>query len=161
MSKNSATYHGVYTPEFPEKYIGSKPIHYRSSWESNVAYFLDHNQNVVRWGYEIIEIPYVSFDGRVHKYIMDFYAEIVTTNQSIQKFLIEVKPEGNLNSVLAQKPPVRPKKRTPKSIRNFIYESKTYLQNRAKWQSAKAFCHSNGLKFVVWTEKNGFNFTAS
>src|SRR5574344_1076276 len=53
----SKTKQGYYVPQNPEKVIGGNII-YRSSWEEKFCRWCDLNKNVLRWGVEVIQIPY-------------------------------------------------------------------------------------------------------
>ena len=76
---------GYYTPENPDKYIGDKTnIRFMSSWELDVHKFLDRNPNVLRWGSEIVAIPYFKrATGRMHKYYTDYYVKFRKGNGAI------------------------------------------------------------------------------
>ena len=50
---------GNYTPRHPEKYKGTWPIIYRSSYELLFCKFCDDNTNVIEWSSESIVIPYI------------------------------------------------------------------------------------------------------
>lgn len=66
-----------------------KSIHYRSSWELELATILDNDPNVKTWEYEWESIPY-TIDGVTKNYIPDFHVEMM----SGQHRFIEVKPEN-------------------------------------------------------------------
>lgn len=158
----SKSYKGIYKIKNKKKYIGKQDPIYRSSWESRVCYFLDHNPNVVRWGYEIISIPYTSIDNKIHTYILDFYAEMKTKDGKIEKYLLEVKPQKdgpiidqNGNFVFPNKPK-KPKINNRKSLKNYMYNMSMYMKNYKKWLAAQAYCKSNGLKFKIITENSIF-----
>ncbi len=45
------------------------------------------------------------------------------------------------------------KKRVTKAYMESVY---TYVRNQAKWEAARAYCASQGMKFVVLTENELF-----
>ncbi len=142
-----------YQLQHPEKYIGSEPPFYRSSWEKRAFYMLDTNVNVIRWGSEIIQIPY-SFTlqecGNKHRYFIDIYAEIKQSDGTIVKYCIEIKPKSQ------KEPPKPPKVRNRKFIKNYLYNATTWVKNQNKWKAAQAFCASKGYTFKIWTEEDLF-----
>jgi len=56
--------------------------------------------------------------------------------------VVEVKPKKQTQ------PPVQGKRVT----KSFIYETKTYAVNQAKWKAASEFCLDNGVEFKIITE---------
>lgn len=71
--------------EFPE---------YRSSWEKAFMSYLDHSENIIRWGTEPFPIMYLSpKDNMMHRYYIDF----VFTTKENKKYLIEIKPKSQCN----------------------------------------------------------------
>ena len=139
---------GYFKPAFPEKYIGdlSKVI-FRSSWEFKFLKWCDHNPNVIKYASEPIGIKFYNpLDKRVHVYYVDFYIIIKDSAGNEQKFLIEVKPLKYVN------PPVAPKIMTNNHMANYIWASKQFIINRAKFEAAKAFADQRGVKFGVITE---------
>lgn len=133
---------GVYKPTNMNKYTGDHMPVYRSSWEHRVMYFLDNNPNIIRWGSESVAVPYQSpKDGKVHRYFVDFCAELNTKNGRAV-WLIEVKPKKQL------RPPVKKTRVT----KNYMAECLTYSINQAKFQAAEAYARANGMKFVIFTE---------
>lgn len=136
---------GYYTPKHPEKYIGDiTKIRYMSSYELSVHEFLDNNPNVIRWGSEIIAIPYLKpTDKRLHKYYPDYYVEYRDKNGSIKREILEVKP-------LAQT------KRPRANSKHVLYEELTHAINIAKWQACQAWCTERGIMFRIITEKSIF-----
>lgn len=142
---------GVYNPQNPQKFIksatgGSSAI-YRSSWELRIFLYLDTNPYVIRWGSELVVIPYV-FAGQTHRYYVDLYFEVVDKNDVHKKFLVEVKPYDQ--SV----PPIPPKRMTAASSRTYTAKALTYQQNVAKWKAASKYAKQHGMDFFVLTEKN-------
>ena len=137
-------YKGRYVPRNYTKYLGDVTnIIYRSSYELKFMKWCDLNNSVIGWVSEEIHIPYRNpMDNKVHKYMVDFYAEIKQKDGSNKKYLIEVKPER------FTKPP-EPRRKTKK----YLQEVATYAVNEAKWDSAKNFCKSKDMEFLIITEK--------
>jgi hypothetical protein len=104
---------------------------------------MDENKNVLRWGSEELAIPYYSpVDKKAHRYFPDFIAEIQRPDNSVETYVIEVKPKRQT------KPPVRKKQKE----RTYIKECMTYSVNKEKWESAKKVCGKKGWKFIILTE---------
>ncbi len=136
---------GYYTLKHPEKYLGDpNKVIYRSSWELNLHTFFDNNTRVLRWGSEIICIPYIKpTDGRMHRYYPDYFVEYITADGEIIKELIELKP-------LAQT------KQPRRNSKHRLYENLTFVVNTAKWQSAQQWCNNNNVNWRIVTEKSVF-----
>lgn len=159
MRKGSWT-QGVFNPEHPEKCInlrkGKKPFA-RSSWEFKMMAWCDQNKNVVRWGSEIIAIPYI-FDlekvngiHKTHNYYPDIYCEIRNKKGLIDIYIIEIKPIKQKNK------PIVPKNKTRKAMKNYRYAVNEYVRNQNKWRYAKMFCEGKNWNFRILTEQNIFN----
>lgn len=142
------TYKGKYIPTNPQKYKGNpNAIIFRSLWELKLFKYLDLSSNVLEWGSEEVIIKYVSpVDGKVHRYFVDCYAKIVDKDGNVRKFLIEVKPKKETL------PPKKPKRQTPKYIRE-VYK---YMTNLSKWRQASAYAEKYGMKFIILTEEELF-----
>jgi len=90
-------------------------------------------------------VHYISpIDGEKHRYIVDFYAELVDGT----KLLIEYKPYEHTI------PPIPPKKQTKKSREQYEFALRRWAVNQAKWAAAKAYAEKIGVKFAVWTEQH-------
>ena len=89
------SYSGRFKPKNYKKYTGDPTkIVYRSLWERRFMQYCDDNNNIIEWGSEEIIIPYISpVDKKVHRYFPDFYIKVRESNGSIQKYIIEVKPQ--------------------------------------------------------------------
>lgn len=134
---------GTFVPLHPEKYRGTLPIVYRSSWELRVMRFLDSTPTILQWMSESIVIPYLSpLDGRVHRYFTDFAVTFRTRSGDVKKALIEVKPDSQTRF---------PESRGKKKER-FLQEVETYTVNQAKWEAADKWCKDRGIEFWVLTE---------
>ena len=141
-------YKSKYKPENPTKYIGNpNNIICRSLWERKMCKYLDRNKNVIKWASEELSIAYRSpIDKKLHKYYPDFIAEIKENGNSVQTYLIEVKPDKQT------KPPIKKKKIT----KTYHMNMRTFLVNEAKWEAAEKFCSDNDWKFTILTEKQLF-----
>ena len=118
---------------------------YRSLWELKFMKWCDSNVSVLEWGSETVIVPYISpIDNKVHRYFVDFYIKIKNKNNTIEKYLIEIKPEKYT------KPPDIPSKKT----KRFIDEVFQYGVNDAKWKAAFEFCKDRNMKFIILTEKD-------
>ena len=150
---NSKYKQGNYLVQNTEKYIGSYPVIYRSSWEFAFCKFCDINQNVIKWSAEGIEIPYQIVNSKTHilethRYYPDFYVETVNNNdkETYNRLVIEIKPKSETEI------PVQPKKQTLKMLENFEYAQMTYKKNLHKWAFTKEWCEKRNLHFKIITE---------
>ncbi len=159
---------GIYRVKNRKKYMGTTDTKYnrsmndpkyRSSWERRVCSMCDNNANVKRWGFENVIIPYMGGDGKPHRYIVDFYIEIMSSTNELLKFLVEVKPpndgpiineSGDFVFTNAPKPP---KRKTPKAVRNFMYKVGMYKKNMRKWNAVQQFCKKNNIMFKLMDDK--------
>ena len=139
------TYKGRYFPTNPKKYKGNpNQIVYRSLWERKVMVYCDKNDAIIEWGSEEVIVQYLSpMDGRIHRYLPDFYMKVRQADGSTKKFIIEVKPKSQ-----CKQPVKNPKRRTTK----WFNEVKTFAINQAKWKSAREFCEDKGMEFKIFTE---------
>lgn len=136
---------GLYKLAHPEKYIGDHVPVFRSSWEHRVMYYFDNNPHIIRWGSEIVQVPYISpKDAKMHRYFVDFYAELVSEGGGKKKLLIEVKPKKQLE-------PPKTKNRSKKTI---LTETIQYAVNMAKFEAAKKFAQANGMIWDIYTEED-------
>ena len=138
-------YSGTYKPVNPKKYRGNpNQVIYRSLWERKLMVYCDHNDAVLEWGSEEVIIPYLSpWDGKIHRYFPDFYMKVRQSDETIKKFIIEVKPKAQC------KPPVKnPNRKT----RRWFKEVETWGVNQAKWKSATEYCNDQGMEFKILTE---------
>lgn len=135
---------GVYRPKIFEKYKGKQYPIYRSGWELKFFKWCDNNPNVLAWNSESVVIPYTSpLDNRIHRYFVD---GLITIKEStgIKTYLIEIKPSSQVN-------PPQPKKYKRKTT--MLYEQRTYVINRAKWDAAEKWAAKKGIEFKILTEK--------
>ena len=143
MANNYAK--GTYVPVNPEKYVGTRPPIYRSSWESTFMRFCDNHPSVVSWASECVRIPYKNpFTGKIVNYIPDF---LVTyeINGVRKAELIEIKPEAQAVMEVARSQS----------------EKAAVVLNMCKWQAARIWCSRMGATFRVLTERDLFNAASS
>jgi len=138
---------GIFTPSYPEKYKGSTPIFYRSSYEIKYFRWCDHNPAVISWGSESIIIPYPNpLTGRLSRYFVDCNVTIKGKDGTIKKYLIEIKPS-------IQTMPPKPGKNT----RSLLRRQAEYVKNQAKWTAATEWSRKKGYEFCILTEKELFS----
>ena len=139
-------YKTKFIPQNTTKYVGNvDKIFCKSLWERKLCKYFDSQDNVIKWCYECIKIPYISpVDNKKHNYYPDFLVLIKEKSGEEKTLVVEVKP---------QKQTEAPKNCKTKSYKN---EMKTFLVNDAKWKAAKNLCESNRWNFKIITEKNLF-----
>lgn len=150
-NKGKKRYHkGFYEIRNLQKYVGdpTKCI-YESSWELKFMMFLDHNEDIVKWGSEAITIPYQDESGHFHRYYPDMYYELKDKRNpnNYVRVVAEIKPFVETQN------PEQPKKFSQKALESYEYRLKTYQKNLYKWLKAKEWCQHNGLVFIIITEK--------
>jgi hypothetical protein len=139
---------GIYKPVNPQKYIGKQIIIYRSGWERIAMREFDLNPSVIKWCSEEVVIPYYnSIKKKMSRYFPDFYAEVKNKEGKIEKLIIEIKPQKEIDP---------PKVGTRKKEATKLYEALTYVNNQEKWEAAEKYCKLNGLRFLVLSENQIF-----
>jgi len=155
-SNKSRTKKGLYKVKNPEKYMGNlNNVEYKSSWEYKFCVYCDLTPEVLKWGCEIIVIPYIDRFGKSRRYIPDFYMECRNLKHPdlLNKFLVEVKPEKET------KEPHIPKNISSKKMKNLEWELNTWYTNKHKWVYAIEWCKSRDIIFRLVTEKQLGNFS--
>lgn len=144
MRQPSKFHQGKFNPKHPEKYEGNPGlIIYRSSWELKFMNWCDSNPSVIKWSSEEFSIPYrCPTDNRVHRYFPDAKIQVVTSDNQVKTYIVEIKPDKQT------RPPV-PKQRKTKQ---FLYEVATWGKNEAKWKAATTWCKDRGYHFMIITE---------
>ena len=133
---------GVYTPVNPDKYVGTYPIRWRSSWEQKVMIMFDSNPNIISWASESLKIPYKNpFTGKNTVYIPDFLVSYFDAKGARHNEIIEVKPSKETNLSEARSPRARA----------------ALALNSYKWAAAQAFARQHGMAFRVMNEQHIFN----
>lgn len=133
---------GHYKPINPEKYVGTYPCVFRSSWEFKVMQKFDIHPNIISWASEPLKIPYQNpFTGKYTVYVPDFVVTYVDAKGNQRAEIIEVKPakETFLEQARSQK------------------AKAAVALNTFKWAAAHAFAKQHGMVFRVMTEDNIFN----
>ena len=145
---NKAWKQGKFEPRNKNKYKGSLPIIYRSSWERRVFYFLDMHDGIIEWASESVIIPYFSqVDRQNHRYYIDVNFKVIDKNGELKHYLIEIKPyEQTL-------PPKQPTTQSKKALQRYNQAMITYQTNQDKWKAASDWASKNGYIFDIWTEK--------
>lgn len=141
MTKSMRYLKSKFRPTRPEKYLdpnGLNNIIARSSWERIVMIYIDNSESVLKWGSEVVVIPYISkLDGKTHRYFVDFYLEM----KDGKKLLIEIKPDKQTKAPSQTK-----------NYKRYLNEVATYSVNISKWEQAKIWANKHGAEFFVWTE---------
>ena len=133
---------GKYIPVNPNKYVGTYPIFFRSSWEFKAMQLFDSHPNILKWASESVKIPYQNpFTGKYTVYVPDFVVTYVDAKGNQKTEIIEVKPakETFLEKAKSQR------------------AKAAVALNTYKWAAAQAFAKSNGMSFRVMTEHDIFN----
>lgn len=144
-SKKGKYRQGHFVPRNPEKYRGTVPIVFRSSWERKYMNWCDLSESVLEWGSESVVVQY--FDPvkrKTRRYFTDFYIKYKKDGKIVTR-IVEIKP-------YRQTRPPQPKKGKRKMT--LLYEQKTYATNQAKWDATRALCRKKGWEFVIVTEKD-------
>lgn len=143
---------GKFTPRYPGKYRGDvNNIIFRSSWEKYCFEFLDGNRNILKWGSEVIAIPYIKPEHqdtprpKVSRYFPDIWVQRINPNGEVVEEVIEIKPSSQ----------AQPSTRKTSKVR--MRENAVYNLNKAKWIAAHKWCKQRGLKFRVLTERSLFD----
>lgn len=150
---------GKYQVQNVEKYVGNKATIYKSSWEQTVFHALDINKNVIKWGYECIEIYYHHpLYMKWTVYYPDVYCQIINEHNKEEKILIEIKPARFC------KYPTQPKRpagrdaksltKYQKSLKGYEINKREYIVNMAKWEAAQNWCIKHGVKWRILNEEN-------
>jgi len=139
-------YKTKFVPLNEEKYVGNvEKILCKSLWERKLCKYFDIQDNVIKWCYECVKIPYISpIDKKKHIYYPDFMVMLKEKTGNIKTIIVEVKPEKQTKEPLNKK---------RKSYNN---ELVTFLINEAKWEAAKNICSCNEWNFKLLTEKTLF-----
>lgn len=133
---------GVYKIKNPEKYVGTRDPVYRSSWEFMFCTFCDNNSSVQNWASEPVRIPYRDpLTGKSTVYVPDFLITYVDKNTKKHVEMIEIKPANQTMIEQVGKNP---------------YNQAQFVKNMAKWESAKKWCASQGIRFRIINETDLF-----
>lgn len=134
---------GKYNVKNPDKYVGKRHPHARSSWEFVFMKMLDEHPGVESWASESIQIPYRDpLTGKSTIYVPDFFIVYKDKNGRKHAELVEVKPS---NHTLRER------------VGRSRYNQEQYVKNLAKWEAANAWCKQQGIKFRVINEDDIFH----
>lgn len=151
-TKNSGFSQGYFKPNNPEKYAGTPPIIYRSSWERKFMIWCDNNDKIITWSSEPVEIPYWSRqDSKKRKYYPDFYFKAKQIDGTYKQYIVEIKPKAQIEK---PKPPV---KNSAKALKSYKFLAEQYVLNMDKYNAAKQFCEGLNMNFIVLTEDTIIN----
>ena len=133
---------GKFQIQNPNKYIGKGDPTYRSSWEFAFMQFCDNNPAVVQWASEAIHVNYRNpFTGKNTIYVPDFLIIYMDKNGKRHGEVIEIKPSKETTMEAA------------KSQR----DKAAVALNMFKWEAARKFCASQGLRFRIVNEQDIFH----
>jgi len=132
---------GEFTPKNPEKYIGTYPIIYRSSWELAFMNKCDTHSSIQKWASESIKISYYNPFYRRHSiYIPDFLVQYMDRKGNNIVEILEIKPSNQAVESAA-------KGRNNKAA---------LALNKVKWAAATKWARMNGMRFRVMKETDMF-----
>jgi hypothetical protein len=127
----------------PQKYVGKKTPHYRSSWEFVFMTFCDNNPSVLQWASEAVHINYKNpLSGKNTIYVPDFLMVYVDAAGKKHAELVEIKPTKETS--------LKEAGRSPRA-------QAAAILNMAKWEAARQWCKAQGLSFRIVTEKDIFH----
>jgi len=133
---------GKFIPTSPEKYVGTYPIYFRSSWEFKLMQMLDTHSNIVNWASESIRIPYINpFTNKYSIYVPDFLIVYEDKNGARKAEIVEIKPL----------------KETMLSEAKGARDKAAVALNSFKWKAATEWAKQHGLTFRVMNETHIFN----
>jgi len=166
MSENARTRQGYYAIRNKEKYVGDPGlVIYRSSWEFSFCKWCDYSPSILRWASEPFQVDYFDKVSKLEeckkhgldpnnpanwqkkKYNVDFWIEIQKPDETIERWIVEVKPKSKLI-----KPTPVPPDSPLKDQKRFNRLAKEYMLNEAKFEAMKAWADRNGSKFYIFTE---------
>ena len=134
---------GFYQLINPEKYVGKKLPHYRSSWEHTVMRMCDANPSILQWANEAIHVNYRNpFTGKNTIYVPDFFVTFVDAGGKTHGEIWEIKPA---------------KETSLQEAGNSKRAQAAAILNMSKWQACQAYCKANGLGFRILTERDLFH----
>lgn len=118
-------------------------LEYKSELELKAFMFADNFKKINKWTVEPFAIKYVKpTDNKIHRY----YPDMLINFNNKETFLVEIKSSSET------RPPIKPKKITMKSSKNYKRALTTWSINQAKWIAARKFCKDRDIKFIFLTE---------
>ncbi len=168
--KKGETHQGYYKKEYlkhPEKYIGdANLIIYRSGWEFAFIKWCDSSPSVLKWSSEPTSVQYADRVSKLEEckkyglnpndpknwiiknYHVDFWLEIKKPDETIEKWIIEIKPSSKL------KKPIPPSENASlKEHKRFNNEAKDFILNESKWKAMNVLAQKINAKFYIFTEQ--------
>jgi hypothetical protein len=139
-SAKSVYTQGYFDKYNPQKYVGPKPIIYRSSLELRYMRNLELDPNVISWSSENIVIPYMLKVKQGNKFVevrKNYNIDFTVHTKDGVKHIVEVKPSALVPLNESQ-----------------IKRSFSHYRNASKWKYAIAWCKNNGYEFNIVTEKH-------
>lgn len=135
------TLSGEYSPINPDKYIGTYPIRWRSTWELTICRMCDIHDSIYQWASESIKIPYYNpLTKRNTVYVPDFMVEFEDKNKKRRIEVWEIKP----------------KKETFLTEARSERDKVALAINTIKWKAAQEWCNARGAVFRVINESSIF-----
>lgn len=131
---------GKYELVNPSKYISKRLPNYKSSWEQQFMWLMDHHPYVLQWGYEAVPIPYKHpFKNKSEPsiYYPDFFVSFINNKSATRHELIELKPL----------------KLTSPDYAKTKQDKLTAAVNQVKFMSCVEWCKKNDVFFRLMTEK--------
>ena len=124
--------------------------------------WLDHKDEIIRWGAECLKIPYqmTHFDNgdmriKEHCYYPDFYYEMKISDTEIKSVVVEVKPMKEYKMVLdLNEGKLNVPDKGLKKLKNFEYNLKMAQKNKSKWETMIKWCDKKGYDFIIITEEH-------
>lgn len=133
---------GKFQIQNPEKYVGKGLPTYRSSWELAFMNMCDNHPGILQWASEAIRVNYRNpFTGKNTIYVPDFLIIYVDATGKKHGEVVEIKPS---------------KETTMEAARSQRDKAMVAL-NMCKWEAARKFCASQGLKFRIVNEQDIFH----
>lgn len=163
---NNKKYHqGNFIPTNKDKVLklnSEGGLYFRSGLEKKMMIWLDHNENILIWGCENLEIPYqmTHFENgdmkiKNHRYYPDFYYRMRKVDGTIKDIVVEVKPQKEYEMVLLlNEGKVNVTEGSLKKLRNQEYDIKMAYRNKSKWETMIEWCNKKGYEFIIITEKH-------
>lgn len=163
MANNRVYKTGEYSLKFPQKYKGSKPPVFKSSYEERMFFWCDTNTRILEWAYEPITILYrfempknapdvdkSVVDNKEHKYYPDVVAKLIDNDGKEVVCILEIKPYNQMVR------PTEPKKKNKKTLNKYLNALQEYLKNDCKWKAARKFANEKNMLFYVLNERDLF-----
>jgi len=135
---NSKYKQGYFDRFNPVKYVGERPIIYRSSLELIFMRKMEANSSVEFWSSEQIVIPYIMMEKIKGKFVQtrhNYHTDFTVWLKTKIKYVVEVKPSQLTPLNEAQ-----------------IHRNPVMYKNACKWRAAISWCKQNNCSFKIVTE---------